>query len=454
MGKIKPSEIHVAYNDELGIVFHAKKGKIKSTTAEHAKIFSDALAEYHNGALPYDDCTALEEYMEKSFGIYPSRNYAFEATDLSNITTLNKLEIMIATDCNLNCKYCYADGGHYGRKSDVMQPDQAVMYLDKLVKGRYSQVDEVFFFGGEPTVQPDTIETVCIYFKQLCDEGLLNSLPNYTMVSNGTLIDKKMAHIIASYEIRVTISIDGPKDVNDKLRITNEGSGTYEDIINGISNMINAGSSPKMFEATYTKLHNDMGYSKSAISSFIKNNIYDSPVLIEDCKATTASVNNDLSFKSESKVFEEDEEKDAFLESMIYRNIQYDEYYDISCSAGLSMVTITPDGQLYPCHFFIESNDYTLGTVSDFPNNLLKTTSAVRGTRRSEIDKCKDCWALGLCRSCPAYLLLFDDEELDESHCEDVKKYTSNVLIKIAKMSEEGTLLSYMENLNTLLGSQ
>lgn len=57
---------------------------------------------------------------------------------------------------------------------------------------------------------------------------MITKVPNYTRVTNGVFIDEKMAKIIAKHNIRLTISIDGPSEIHDILRLDKNGNGTFE----------------------------------------------------------------------------------------------------------------------------------------------------------------------------------------------------------------------------------
>jgi len=296
MNKLKQSDIHIAYDNDIGIVYHVRKGKIKITDSSHAARLKTAVNCYFSNTLTLEEAALLETYIYKEFQHHPEREVFNKRLALNNTKKLNQLEIIVATDCNLKCKYCYADNGTYGREKRVLQPEDATLYLRKLLVGRYENIDVVMFFGGEPTIQPQTIEAICTFFKNCVHEGIFNSLPVYTMVSNGTLIDNTLAQLLAKHKIRVTISIDGPKDINDVLRVTAEGEGTYDAIASGIAALQNAGSGPHAFEATYTSTHREKGYTKAVVTNFLKDEFSDVPVLIEDCVETRSSeccLNND-----------------------------------------------------------------------------------------------------------------------------------------------------------------
>lgn len=136
---------------------------MKVTTVEHAKNIETALNDYVNNHLDTDSKELLESYLRNSFSKYPDL-VEKEYKSLLERKSLRRLEVMVANDCNLNCKYCYAVAGSYKQKAQRMSPDAAKKFLENFILGRYEEIEIVQFFGGEPTLCPDTIEAICDFF--------------------------------------------------------------------------------------------------------------------------------------------------------------------------------------------------------------------------------------------------------------------------------------------------
>ena len=366
--------ILIAYDESVGIVYYPKKGSIKRTEPKHARNLQSVYNDYLNGKLSDDECNSFEQYIERSFN---SAKQLPQSSLLSLLERdyLGRLEIMIANDCNLNCKYCYAGGGHYGMTPSHMNPADVEKYLDALLVGKYHSVGNVMFFGGEPTIAPKTIQKICEYFNKNVSNGIFCSMPTFTMVSNGTLIDENLVEIIRRFSIKVTISIDGPKEINDLLRVDHKGNGTFSRIERSISLMKSAGCPPQMIEVTYTSLHKQMGYEKENIRSYLKDYFGIEKILIENCSSTGEDC--DLSYSDDS---ESELEKDT-LEIAIGMNQK--SFVDIACGAGKNACTLMPNGELYPCHFFVNNNDFRIAEFLEgefcfdgYADVLLRMTSA------------------------------------------------------------------------------
>ncbi len=401
MSLIKADTLMIAYNDAIGVVFYPEKGAISTTTPAHAKIMKTVYEKYLNNILDDSDRTVFEDYIDRSFANKPVLPLA-QYPNLLERLDLGRLEIMVANDCNLNCKYCYAHGGSYGLKVQRMNPPEAVKYLEALLIGRYKKVGIVTFFGGEPTIVPETILAVCDFFYKHTDSGDFLAMPTFSMVTNGTLLSPSLVEIIKKYDIHVTVSVDGPKDVHDQLRVHKDGRGTFDTIEESINMLKAAEIPPQMIEATYTALHQRLGYTKTAIRDYLQEHFGVERILIPNC--TSEDEHSDLAYIGEESTLY-DQLEELKIEQALSRN----SLVDISCSAGTNVFTLMPNGELYPCHFFIGHSEYCLARYhnADYNfDNYPAVLDALMPAHKFKNSACKDCWAKSLCLACPASILI------------------------------------------------
>lgn len=78
-----------------------------------------------------------------------------------------RLQLMVSTLCNLDCKYCYASGGTYKTKGALMQREQIDKIMEQIRILQIKEISNVFFFGGEPLLNIEVIEYVCDRFEEL-----------------------------------------------------------------------------------------------------------------------------------------------------------------------------------------------------------------------------------------------------------------------------------------------
>ena len=134
---------------------------------------------------------------------------------------LECIKIHVSNICNLKCNYCYASYGNYGKKDTLMSfkiAERIVDYIKRTKKIRY-----VTFFGGEPFMAMDVIEYIC--------ENLIQNNIKFFAQTNGTLLNDRILEVIKKYHIKLTISLDGMKEINDYNRKFRSGQGTYDLIV-------------------------------------------------------------------------------------------------------------------------------------------------------------------------------------------------------------------------------
>ncbi len=126
---------------------------------------------------------------------------------------LGRLTINIANACNMWCSYCYADHGQYHAASSLMAPAMAVDIVARCLK-LYPTIRSLQFFGGEPLLNVDAIEAVASYLTTRYGENG----PKLVATTNGTVLNERTADVLAKYNIGLTISLDGPREIHDHLR--------------------------------------------------------------------------------------------------------------------------------------------------------------------------------------------------------------------------------------------
>lgn len=434
MKQFEKSSLMIAYDNTVGVVYHPAKGALTTTTPQHAKIIEHVFEDYVKGGLSSAQQNDFEAYIEKSFQNKQEKPLAvFPGLDKTD--AIDKLEIMLANDCNLNCKYCYAHGGTYDCQAQRMKPETAIDYLNKLLVGKYHTVKIVMFFGGEPTLCPDTMAAICAFFEQHVGAGVFADMPVFTMVTNGTLINEDLVRTIHKYNIRVTVSLDGPPEINDQLRVDRAGHGTFAVVERGIEALTAAGCPPRLIEATYTSLHHKLGYTKADIQSYLQNRLGIEHILVANCGA--GGLDETLVFADGYPACPQEEaELTQQEQSRLFTDLSKTSFYDLSCDAGLASFALLPNGELYPCHFFVGKPEYRIaryaGGSFDF-SGYAAVVSRLAPARKLQNPKCKDCWAKPLCSSCPASMLLWEEVADSFDFCQNERTRLKQFILKLVK---------------------
>ena len=434
MPGLKCDSLMIAHDEEIGVVYYPAKGAISTTTPRHAQVMEQMWRDYLDDNLSVTDRKGFEDYVEQSFVDKPDLPM-MKYTNLLETRTLGRLEILVANKCNLNCRYCYAHGGDYDCEAQVLTPELAKKYLHALFDERYISVDVVMLFGGEPTIAPDTIRTICEFFEQYSSLGLIEKMPIFTMVTNGTLIDEALAQTLKKYDVRVTVSVDGPPEINDQLRVDKAGNGTFARGERGIRLLQEAGNPPRMIEATYTTLHKELGYSKDDIRQHLQRYFGVEHILVANCE--TNGYDDSLVCLVEDIQSDYDNDSVRMELLQLRHKLLRKSFCDQPCGAGYDgTVALIPNGELYPCHRFVGESQYLLSRFdgrcfefSYYPGVLTRLTDA----HKLKNLQCKDCWAKALCSACPAGMLLEKiTKEADEHTCKMERERNKKLLLALA----------------------
>lgn len=418
-------DILITCDKNNGLIFFVKTGDFISCTPQHAKKLRILTKKYKNAQLSTEEKIELENYY-RSIVKKPLRK-CVTPKDLKKRQDINRLEFMISTTCNLNCIYCYANSGTYDYKQLIMSPQNITSYLNSIVTAGYNSFKTIMFFGGEPCLGQQTIKQCCQDIYHLYDENKIKSVPRFTMVTNGTLLDESMIKIIKDYNIRTTISLDGPKDINDKLRIFKDGTGTYNRIISGIKRMRTIGCKPNAIEATYTKLHQDAGLTKEDLKKYLAKISGSEKIIIENCIGEKNS--NILPDISNAKT-----RKSIIYDVNFIHGIGAKTFSSVACGAGLSSFAVLPDGTLYPCHLFVKNINYKLGSISNGKFDLSiyePIKNELLSLSKIKNKDCKSCWRKSICIDCPAGRLL---ENKNKNTCFYKSVYIENDMLDFLKL--------------------
>lgn len=358
------------------------KGKLPDFSEEKiAEIESDIAALQRDGLFLCDEIKA-----------YPIKSNEIKA-----------LCLHICHDCNLRCRYCFADEGAYHSEREFMSEETAKRAIDFLIlNSGKRKVLEVDFFGGEPLMCLQTIKNVVAYAREQGEKSGKKFL--FTTTTNALLLDDDAIDFFNREMENVVLSLDGRKEVHDAIRKTKSGKGSFDYVIENVKRFVKSrGDKSYYVRGTFTAKNLD--FSKDVI--FLADNGFDSismePVVTDI---------DDLAIKDEHipTVLDEYENLcDKYLDK--YKNGEGFNFFHFNvdleggvclqkkvsaCGAGNEYFSVVPNGDIYPCHQFAGDKDFYMGNVFDgkldakirekFANSCLFTR-----------EECGDCFAKFIC---------------------------------------------------------
>lgn len=323
---------------------------------------------------------------------------------------IDSLKLIIANSCNMNCRYCYASGGNYGRENDFMSRDIATSVIE-FVKG--NNIKKICFFGGEPLLGFDIIKYIC--------DSLKDSV-SYLIQTNGTILNEEIIHTFKKYNFDVTVSIDGYKKINDMNRVLLNGNGSYDIISGNIDKMLEKGINISVLEATVTDNTKHID-SFSNIEKFLRNRFKVSQIQIgKDIRFPEIYDDRGEDIKSIENIYKELKEnkiKDLGVYKDPIDHIISQKYESYFCGAGSEQITIDSNGDIYICPMFIDKNNSNKTKFNIQRDNIINLKEYIKKYKKSGIKKCEKCIAKFNCSMCIAA-----DKDLTEDDCRERKKNT------------------------------
>lgn len=319
---------------------------------------------------------------------------------------IKALCLNVVHDCNLRCKYCFADEGEYKGCRKPMSAEIGKKAIDYVLENSGSIKNiEVDLFGGEPLMVFDTIKEIVDYAKE--KDKLYNKNIRFTMTTNATLLNDEIMDYIDKNMGNIILSIDGRKEVNDKVRVRVDGSGCYDRILPNIKKMVDRRDPSKQYYArgTFTRENTDFFEDVMALANEGFTEISIEPVVLPD--------SHNLSIRREDlpKIYEQYDKLYTEMLRRIEENDDPFKFYHFNidlnggpcvykriagCGAGHEYVAITPDGDIYPCHQFVGNTEFLLGNIKDGIENK-ELSKEFKKAHIYNKPRCKECWARFYC---------------------------------------------------------
>ena len=168
-------------------------------------------------------------------------------------TVVKALCLHIAHDCNLACKYCFAEEGEYHGRRALMSFEVGKKALDFLIANSGKRRNlEVDFFGGEPLMNWQVVKDLVAYGRE--QEKIHDKHFRFTLTTNGVLLNDEVQEFVNREMDNVVLSLDGRKEVNDKMRPFRNGKGSYDLIVPKFQKLAESRNQQKYYiRGTFTR---------------------------------------------------------------------------------------------------------------------------------------------------------------------------------------------------------
>lgn len=312
----------------------------------------------------------------------------------------------MAHDCNLGCKYCFAGQGEFNGPKGLMSFEVGKVAIDYLIANSKNRRNlEIDFFGGEPLMNFDVVKQLVKYGNE--EAAKHGKIFRFTITTNGILLDDEKIEYINEHMHNVVLSLDGRREINDAMRPTISGKGSYDIIVPKFQKLVQGrGDKYYYIRGTFTcnnmdfgrdvKHYRDLGFELTSMEPVVDHEQNEYALRSEDIARVNEEYEN---FAKEYLEIRRHDPRFKFFHYMIDLSGGPCAIKRISgCGAGIEYLAITPDGDIFPCHQFVGKEEFKLGNLFDekieFPKQIVDDFMATDVTTKED---CKSCWAKFYC---------------------------------------------------------
>ena len=326
---------------------------------------------------------------------------------------------ILSEQCNLACKYCFLGNNDKEKRKHFYKQHMSQEVADKAIFHFIEQLEwhqehqdlesvrpVVIFYGGEPLLNYDVLKYVVKRFNQLKEEHELLKNIEFSVVTNGLLLDEEKLRDLHDLKVSIAISIDGCDEKSNSMRVDTNGNPAFGRIVKVLDRIKELGV-PVSLSITLTE---ESIKNKQKMIDLIKRyeikglgfNILMSDanfILPESYSVDAANFIVDM-FKTlrELGVYEDRimRKLNAFVNSQVY-------YSDCAATAA-SQIVVAANGDIGICHGCLADRKYFNHNVSESHLNLDNDLIWNEWSTLSPIykDECQECEALGICGGgCP-----------------------------------------------------
>lgn len=334
------------------------------------------------------------------------------------------LSICPTMDCNFNCPYCFEE--HRKGKMSLEIQDKIIELVNKISKNEKINKLQITWFGGEPLLYPDIIESLSDRLIKIAEKNKLKYFSN--IITNGYLLNQKNADILTKAKVdNYQITLDGVGSIHNKTRCLKNGEPTFDKIIDNIKNTKITGII-KIRQNIYKDNLNNIQELKDFLDNIKKTSVNNITYYFSDI-CNNDNIENNKNIKLVSNL--DFNKSKVFLE-----NIFIPKKKKYSCGAQkMNFITIDELGNLYKCRDKIKLNDSFGNIIKWDPNNPLFTakrpdmiTNYINTIGAINDEECKNCVWFPVCvGGCPMYRIYY------QKKCIPYKGYEKEFVLKIAE---------------------
>lgn len=347
--------------------------------------------------------------------------------------------------CNLSCRYCYAECGQRGKD---MPLKVARKIIDRILELPQDRVG-IQWGGGEPLLAFPVIQGAAKYALRKAKQS--GKEVKFVMQTNGTLLDRRLERRLRKLKTGFGVSIDGPEHINDQTRIFGDGTSSYKQVEDSMRKL------DSMPACIITLTRANAPHVEGIIRHFAElgtrtlkinpcrplgrgrthRDICLDPLSFADCKIR--AIEEILRLRGSGVEIQIPGNTEVIVRNFLNRSRKNANCYSSpSCGAGMRMLGIDVNGDVYPCEELTGVRAYFCGNLLEQSlEDIFSKSSTIHKLRARTVcnlAKCRECtwrhFCGGGCASAAAGE--YGDIMREDPYCEFRKKYFEYILWKLA----------------------
>jgi uncharacterized protein len=316
---------------------------------------------------------------------------------------LTTMVLEVAQECNLSCRYCYAEGGTYGKQVRHLSPSLARDAVRQLVAGSGDrQTVTLVIFGGEPLLNMDAVRAA------VEEAGAATVATGkrvfISLTTNATLLTPEIIDFIHQHRIAVAVSLDGPADLHDANRPDAAGNGSYGRIAPKLGDLLRGATAavaarvtliPEQWSRVEEVFYHLMGlgFHEVGIGPV-------SPVRPEYLPDTDQEEQLLAGFAALTTTFVKAARQGKLLPFSniidLLARLHLGQTKSVSCGAGMGYLAVDAEGKYYLCHRLVGEESFCVGDIAT-GHDPEEIRRAIDGVTCGKEEMCGQCWARTLC---------------------------------------------------------
>jgi len=347
-------------------------------------------------------------------------NRKLKARSISEISLMYHIP---TTRCNYSCSYCFIENKIDNFASMTKEVSRrGIDYFASQTKT--SKEIKVTFYGGEPLLNKEVVYDAIEYIRESEAYSGFSKRVQMTLLTNGSMVDEEAARIFKKYDVKTSVSIDGPCHIHDKTRLLKDTKGSFEESLRGYRLLQQAGLKPSV-SCTLSRFNTG---SFDEVLSFIIKELKPSGVgfnillpklnepYIEEVETATSKIIDAFKAFREAGIYEDRMMRRA-------RPFCTDSFHYKDCYGVGGQIVLTPDGRLGPCQAYLGVDRYFPVSLKDPPSDINSDPLFAKWIERFTLNnnECLSCRALAICGGgCPyaAEVMAGSMDNIDRRVCQ------------------------------------